>query len=89
MDLMSGLAIGIGLCLALWVPYFIINSKRGKARGHTWLVGRSRAVIPTSARILVESRRRLRGKTRLGTPITDSRLRTSCSGEAGSKLRCA
>ena len=35
MDLMTGLAIGVGLCLALWVPYFIMNTRRGKARGHS------------------------------------------------------
>ena len=29
MDLMTGLAIGVGLCLALWVPYFIMNTRRG------------------------------------------------------------
>ena len=24
------------LCIALWVPHFIWNIRRGKARGHTW-----------------------------------------------------
>ena len=36
MDLMTGLALAVLLCIALWVPYFIINTRRGKARGHTW-----------------------------------------------------
>ncbi|HET9232854.1 MAG TPA: hypothetical protein VFP10_01790 [Candidatus Eisenbacteria bacterium] len=36
MDLMTGLAIGVGLCIALWIPYFILNTRQGKARGHTW-----------------------------------------------------
>ena len=36
MDLMTGLALAVLLCIALWVPYFILNTRRGKARGHTW-----------------------------------------------------
>ena len=24
------------LCIALWIPFFIMNIRRGKARGHTW-----------------------------------------------------
>ena len=35
MDLWTGLAIGVVLCIALWIPFFIMN-RRGKARGHTW-----------------------------------------------------
>jgi len=36
MDLWTGVAIAIGLCIALWVPYFIVSIRRGKAHGHTW-----------------------------------------------------
>ena len=35
MEISTGLAIAIALCVALWVPFFIMN-RRGKARGHTW-----------------------------------------------------
>jgi len=73
MDLMSGILVGIVLCLALWVPYFIINTKRGKARGHTWSRGTSRAAIPTSDRTLVESRRRRLEKTRRAGLTTELR----------------
>jgi hypothetical protein len=40
MDFSTAVALGIGvsivLCLALWVPYYFIYIRRGKARGHTW-----------------------------------------------------
>jgi hypothetical protein len=36
MDFSTGIAIAVGLCIALWVPYFIWYMRRGKAHGHTW-----------------------------------------------------
>jgi hypothetical protein len=36
MDLWTALTIAIVLCVGLWVPYFIIYIRRGRARGHTW-----------------------------------------------------
>jgi hypothetical protein len=36
MDIWTAVAIAVVLCVALWVPYFIVEIRRGKARGHTW-----------------------------------------------------
>ena len=36
MDFLTAVAIALGLCFVLFVPYFIINTRRGKAKGHTW-----------------------------------------------------
>ena len=36
MEIWTAVALGLALCIALWDPYFIITSRRGKARGHTW-----------------------------------------------------
>ena len=36
MDIWTALVLAIVLCVALWVPYFFLNIRRGKARGHTW-----------------------------------------------------
>ena len=36
MEIWTAFAIALGLCLALWLPFFIMNVRRGKARGHTW-----------------------------------------------------
>lgn len=36
MEIWTAVALALGLCLALWLPFFIINVRRGKARGHTW-----------------------------------------------------
>jgi hypothetical protein len=36
MEIWIAIALGIALCIALWVPFFIVNIRRGKARGHTW-----------------------------------------------------
>ena len=36
METSTAIAIALGLCIALWVPFFIVNIRRGKARGHTW-----------------------------------------------------
>lgn len=32
----TSIAVALVLCIALWVPFFIVNHRRGKARGHTW-----------------------------------------------------
>ena len=32
----TAVAIAFVLCIALWVPYFIWYTRRGKAHGHTW-----------------------------------------------------
>jgi hypothetical protein len=36
MDLATGLWVGVGLFLALLVPYLVWEIRRGKAHGHTW-----------------------------------------------------
>ena len=36
METSTAVAIAIVLCVALFVPFFIMNVRRGKARGHTW-----------------------------------------------------
>jgi hypothetical protein len=36
MDISTAVALALVLCIALWVPFAIINIRRGKARGHTW-----------------------------------------------------
>ena len=36
MDLTTGVALAIVLCLGLWGPLFYLNNRRGRARGHTW-----------------------------------------------------
>ena len=36
MEMQTALVLVVVLCVALWVPFFIINIRRGKARGHTW-----------------------------------------------------
>lgn len=37
MDFTTGLLIGAGLFLLILVPYLILEIRRGKARGHSWL----------------------------------------------------
>ena len=39
MDMSTAVVLAIGLCIALWVPYFIVEIRRGKAHGHTWFTG--------------------------------------------------
>jgi hypothetical protein len=36
MEIQTALLLAVVLCVALWVPFFIMNIRRGKARGHTW-----------------------------------------------------
>ena len=40
MEISTAVALAIVLCIVLWVPYFIVNVRRGKARGHTWFTRR-------------------------------------------------
>jgi hypothetical protein len=35
MELTTAIGLAVVLCIALWVPFFIMN-RQGKARGHTW-----------------------------------------------------
>jgi hypothetical protein len=36
MEIWTAVALALVLCIGLWVPFFILNIRRGKARGHTW-----------------------------------------------------
>ena len=36
MDISTAVALALVLCIALWVPYFVLVHPPGKARGHTW-----------------------------------------------------
>ena len=36
METSTAVTLALLLCIALWVPFFIVNIRRGKARGHTW-----------------------------------------------------
>jgi hypothetical protein len=36
MDTPTAAAIAFILCIGLWVPYFFLEIRRGKALGHTW-----------------------------------------------------
>jgi hypothetical protein len=36
MGISTAITIAVVLCLALWVPYYIVEIRRGKAHGHTW-----------------------------------------------------
>jgi hypothetical protein len=36
MDISTAVVVAVVLCVALWVPYFIMEIRRGKAHGHTW-----------------------------------------------------
>jgi hypothetical protein len=36
MDLSTAVIVAIVLCIALWIPYFFLEIRKGKARGHTW-----------------------------------------------------
>ena len=40
MEIWTAVALALALCIALWVPYFIVTIRRGKARGHTWFTSR-------------------------------------------------
>jgi hypothetical protein len=36
METSTAVLLGIVLCIVLWIPFFFMNIRRGKARGHTW-----------------------------------------------------
>ena len=36
MDFSTAIVLAIVLCIALWIPYFFLEIRKGKARGHTW-----------------------------------------------------
>ena len=36
METWTAVALALGLCVALFVPYAIFYMRRGKAHGHTW-----------------------------------------------------
>jgi hypothetical protein len=36
MDILTAVTMALALCIGLWVPYFMMEILRGKARGHTW-----------------------------------------------------
>ena len=36
METWTAVALALGLCIALFVPYAIFYMRRGKAHGHTW-----------------------------------------------------
>jgi hypothetical protein len=40
MDISTAVTIALVLFIGLWVPYFIMEIRRGKARGHTWFTWR-------------------------------------------------
>ena len=35
MEIWTAVGLALGLCIALWVPYFFLYIRRGKAHGHT------------------------------------------------------
>ena len=54
MDTSTASAIALVLCIGLWIPYFMMEIRRGKARGHTGSHGGSQGVTPTLARTLAD-----------------------------------
>ena len=36
MDISTAVVLAIVLAIALWVPYFFLEIRKGKSRGHTW-----------------------------------------------------
>jgi hypothetical protein len=36
MDLWTAITLAIVLCIALWIPYFFLEIRKGKARGRSW-----------------------------------------------------
>jgi 4-amino-4-deoxy-L-arabinose transferase-like glycosyltransferase len=36
MDTSTAYVLALVLCIVLFVPWFVINVRRGKAHGHTW-----------------------------------------------------
>ena len=56
METWTAVAIALGLCLALFLPFFIMNVRRGKARGHTWFTWWKPQGIRTSAPMSVPAK---------------------------------
>ena len=40
MDMSTAVVLAIVLAIALWVPYFFLEIRKGKSRGHTWFTSR-------------------------------------------------
>jgi hypothetical protein len=40
MNISTAVVVAILLFIALWIPYFILEIRRGKAHGHTWFTWR-------------------------------------------------
>ena len=36
MELSTGLMLGLLLLVGLWVPFFLLYIRKGRAHGHTW-----------------------------------------------------
>jgi hypothetical protein len=36
METSTAIVLALVLCVALFIPFFIMNVRRGKAKGHTW-----------------------------------------------------
>ena len=36
MEISTAIVLALLLCVGLFVPFFIMNVRRGKAKGHTW-----------------------------------------------------
>ena len=36
MDMSLAVVLALVLCVALWLPFAIVNIRRGRAHGHTW-----------------------------------------------------
>jgi hypothetical protein len=40
MEIWTALLLALVLCIALWGVFFVLNTRSGKARGHTWFTWR-------------------------------------------------
>ena len=40
MEISTAVALVVVLCIVLFVPYVIVNARRGRAHGHTWFTRR-------------------------------------------------
>lgn len=36
MEIQTAVTVALVLCFVLFVPWFVLNVRRGKAKGHTW-----------------------------------------------------
>ena len=83
MEISTALSLALVLCIALWVPFFIITSVGGRRADTPGSPGGSRGVTPTSARTLVEPDRLGRAQTMRGGLVTDWRGTAGIVGSAG------